>query len=137
MSPNWFGNHVAYTMAKYTMSMCALGMAEEFKGDGIGFNCLWPRTGIATAAIQFALAGDEGLRHCRTVEIMSDAAHAILTRPARTCSGNFFIDDLVLAEAGVTNFDQYRVDPSKDLMPDFFVPADTPFPPGVSMSAIA
>jgi citronellol/citronellal dehydrogenase len=111
-------------------------MAEEFKDDGIGFNCLWPRTGIATAAIQFALAGDEGLRHCRTVDIMADAAHVILTRPAKTCTGNFFIDDLVLAESGVTSFDHYRVDPSKDLMPDFFVPADTPFPPGVSMHAI-
>ena len=118
------------------MSMCALWMAEEFKHDGIGFNCLWPRTGIATAAIQFALAGDEGLRHCRTVDIMADAAHVILTRDAKSCTGNFFIDDVVLSEAGVTAFDHYRVDPSKDLMPDFFVPADTPFPPGVSMRAI-
>jgi citronellol/citronellal dehydrogenase len=133
MSPKWFGNHVAYSMAKYNMSMCALGMAEEFAGDWIGFNCLWPRTGIATAAIQFALAGDDGLRHCRTVEIMADAAHVILTRPARDCSGNFFIDDVVLAEAGVTEFDHYRVDPTRDLMPDFFVPDNTPFPPGVTM----
>lgn len=137
MSPRWFGSHVAYTMAKYGMSMCALGMAEEFRPDGIAFNALWPRTGIATAAIQFALAGEEGLKHCRTVEIMADAAHAILTRDARTCTGNFFIDDLVLAEEGVTDFDQYRVDPTKPLMPDFFVPADTPLPPGVSMEAAA
>jgi citronellol/citronellal dehydrogenase len=136
MSPKWFGTHVAYTMAKYGMSMCVLGMAEEFRDDGIGFNALWPRTGIATAAIQFALAGDEGLKHCRTVDIMADAAHAILTRDARTCTGNFFIDDLVLAEAGVTDFDQYRVDPTKDLMPDFFVPEDTPLPAGVSMKAV-
>jgi citronellol/citronellal dehydrogenase len=137
MSPHWFGNHVAYTMAKYGMSMCVLGMAEEFKSDGIGFNALWPRTGIATAAIKFALAGDEGLKHCRTVDIMADAAHVILTRDARTCSGNFFIDDVVLAEAGVTDFDLYRVDPTKSLMPDFFVPADTPVPAGVSMDAVA
>ena len=137
MSPRWFGSHVAYTMAKYGMSMCVLGMAEEFKPDGIGFNALWPRTGIATAAIQFALAGEEGLKHCRTVEIMADAAHAILTRDARSCTGNFFIDDLVLADEGVTDFDQYRVDPTKPLMPDFFVPADTPLPPGVSMEPAA
>ncbi len=137
MSPRWFGSHVAYTMAKYGMSMCVLGMAEEFRPDGVAFNALWPRTGIATAAIQFALAGEEGLRHCRTVEIMADAAHAILTRDARTCTGNFFIDDLVLAEEGVTDFDHYRVDPTKPLMPDFFVPADTPLPPGVSMEPAA
>ena len=137
MSPRWFGSHVAYTMAKYGMSMCVLGMAEEFKPDGIAFNALWPRTGIATAAIQFALAGEEGLKHCRTVEIMADAAHAILTRDARSCTGNFFIDDLVLADEGVTDFDQYRVDPTKPLMPDFFVPADTPLPPGVSMEPAA
>jgi citronellol/citronellal dehydrogenase len=137
MSAKWFGNHVAYTMAKYTMSMCALGMAEEFKGDGIGFNCLWPRTGIATAAIQFALAGDEGLRHCRTVDIMADAAYAIFNRSARTCTGNFFIDDIVLSQEGVTEFDHYRVDPTRDLMPDFFVPEDTPFPIGVSMTPSA
>jgi citronellol/citronellal dehydrogenase len=137
MSPNWFGNHVAYTMAKYTMSMCALGMAEEFRGDGIGFNCLWPRTGIATAAIQFALAGDDGLRHCRSVEIMADAAHAIFSQSARDCTGNFFIDDIVLSHAGVTDFDQYRIDPTRDLMPDFFVPANTPFPTGVTMGPVA
>ena len=83
VSPRWFGPHVAYTMAKYGMSMCVLGMAEEFKGDGIAFNALWPRTGIATAAIRFALAGDEGMRQCRTPEIMADAAHAIFDKPSR------------------------------------------------------
>jgi citronellol/citronellal dehydrogenase len=137
MAPKWFGNHVAYTMAKFGMSMCVLGMAEEFRADGIAFNALWPRTGIATAAIQFALAGEEGLKHCRTVEIMADAAHAILTRDARSCTGNFFIDDVVLSQEGVTDFDRYRVDPTKPLMPDFFVPDDTPVPPGVSMDAAA
>jgi citronellol/citronellal dehydrogenase len=137
MSPNWFGNHVAYTMAKYGMSMCVLGMAEEFKDDGIAFNALWPRTGIATAAIEFALTGEEGLRHCRTVDIMSDAAHAIFTAPSRECTGHFFIDDVLLYETGVRDFDKYRVDPTKNLMPDFFVPANTPLPPGVTLDAKA
>ncbi len=137
MSPRWFAGHVAYTMAKYGMSMCVLGMAEEFKDDGIAFNALWPRTGIATAAIEFALTGEEGLRHCRTVDIMADAAYAIFTSPSRQCTGNFFIDDVLLYERGERDFDKYRVDPTKDLMPDFFVPADTPLPPGVSMKAKA
>jgi citronellol/citronellal dehydrogenase len=137
MSPRWFAGHVAYTMAKYGMSMCVLGMAEEFKDDGIAFNALWPRTGIATAAIEFALTGEEGLRHCRTVDIMADAAYAIFNRPSRECTGNFFIDDVLLYEAGERDFDKYRVDASKPLMPDFFVPADTPVPPGVSMKAKA
>jgi citronellol/citronellal dehydrogenase len=136
MSPHWFGNHVAYTMAKYGMSMCVLGMAAEFAGEGIAFNALWPRTGIATAAIRNALAGDAGMAMCRTPEIMADAAHAILTREARSCTGQFFIDDVVLYEAGVRDFNQYRVDPSKALMPDFFVPADVPLPPGVTLDAV-
>src|SRR5678816_3922951 len=95
MKPRWFGSHVAYTMAKYGMSMCVLGMAEEFKGE-IAFNALWPRTGIATAAIRNALAGDEGMRACRTTEIMSDAAHWIFTQPAKSTTGNFYIDDVLL-----------------------------------------
>ncbi len=135
MSPRWFGGNVAYTMAKFGMSMCALGMAEEFKCDGIAFNTLWPRTGIATAAIQFALAGEDGMRACRTPEIMADAAYAIFNRPARTCTGNFFIDDILLYEAGERDFDKYRVDPTRDLMPDFFVPDYLPPPPGVSLTA--
>jgi citronellol/citronellal dehydrogenase len=118
------------------MSMCALGMAEEFKDEGIAFNCLWPRTGIATAAIQFALAGDDGMRMCRTPDIMADAAWTIFNRPATSCTGQFFIDDIVLAEAGQTDFDQYRVDPTQPLMPDFFVPDNTPLPKGVSMAAV-
>ncbi|MBX3430646.1 MAG: NAD(P)-dependent oxidoreductase [Hyphomonadaceae bacterium] len=133
MSPRWFAGHVAYTMAKYGMSMCVLGMAEEFKDDGIAFNALWPRTGVATAAIEFALTGEEGLRHCRTVDIMADAAYAIFNKPARDCTGNFFIDDVLLYESGERDFDKYRVDPTKSLMPDFFVPENTPLPPGVSM----
>jgi citronellol/citronellal dehydrogenase len=133
MSPRWFGSHVAYTMAKFGMSMCVLGMAEEFKSDGIAFNALWPRTGIATAAIQFALAGEEGLKHCRTPEIMADAAHAIFLKPSREFSGNFVIDDTFLYAEGVRDFDQYRVDPTATLMPDFFVPQDSVPPPGVKI----
>ncbi|PIB90461.1 NAD(P)-dependent oxidoreductase [Caulobacter sp. FWC2] len=133
MSPRWFGSHVAYTMAKFGMSMCVLGMAEEFKSDGIAFNALWPRTGIATAAIQFALAGDEGLKHCRTVEIMADAAHAIFCKPSREFSGNFLIDDTFLYGEGVRDFDQYKVDPAATLMPDFFVPESSAPPPGVKI----
>ncbi|MDB5432004.1 MAG: short-chain dehydrogenase/reductase [Caulobacter sp.] len=133
MKPRWFGGHVAYSMAKFGMSMCVLGMAEEFKDDAIAFNALWPRTGIATAAIKFALAGDEGLRHCRTVEIMADAAHAIFVKKASEFSGNFLIDDSFLYGEGVRDFDQYRVDPTAALMPDFFVPADSVAPPGVTI----
>jgi citronellol/citronellal dehydrogenase len=135
MSPRWFGTHVAYTMAKFGMSMCVLGMAEEFKADGIAFNALWPRTGIATAAIRFALAGDEGMRQCRTVEIMADAAHAIFVKPSREFTGNFLIDDTFLYAEGVRDFEQYRVDPTRPLMPDFFVPASDPPPPGVKIGA--
>lgn len=131
MSPRWFGGHVAYTMAKFGMSMCVLGMAKEFESDGIAFNALWPRTGIATAAIQFALTGEEGLRHCRTPEIMADAAHAIFEKPSRAFTGQFLIDDTFLYGEGVREFDKYRVDPAATLMPDFFVPEDSVPPPGV------
>ena len=137
MNPRWFQGHVAYTMAKFGMSMCVLGMAAEFKSDGIAFNALWPRTGIATAAIQFALSGEEGMRQCRKPEIMADAAYAILNRPAREFTGNFLIDDSVLYAEGVRDFDQYRVDPSRPLMPDFFVPEDNAPPPGVKLAAAA
>jgi citronellol/citronellal dehydrogenase len=133
MSPRWFGPHVAYTMAKFGMSMCVLGMAEEFRSDGVAFNALWPRTGIATAAIQFALTGEEGLRHCRTVEIMADAAHAVFLKPSREFSGNFLIDDTFLYGEGVRDFDQYKVDPAATLMPDFFVPESSEPPPGVKI----
>ena len=131
MSPKWFKGHVAYTMAKFGMSMCVLGMAEEFREDGIAFNALWPRTGIATAAIQFALAGDEGMKACRTPEIMADAAHAIFEKPSREFTGNFLIDDSFLYGEGVRDFDKYRVDPATPLMPDFFVPESSKPPPGV------
>ena len=133
MSARWFAGHTAYSMAKFGMSMCVLGMSAEFAGDGIAFNALWPRTGIATAAIKFALAGDEGLRHCRTVEIMADAAHAIFVKPARDFTGNFLIDDSFLYDEGVRDFDHYKVDPTQTLMPDFFVPDSSKPPPGVTI----
>jgi len=133
MNPRWFKNHVAYTMAKFGMSMCVLGMAEEFRDDGVAFNALWPRTGIATAAIRFALAGDEGMRACRTPAIMADAAHALFLKRARDFTGQFLIDDSFLYDEGVRDFEQYRVDPSVPLMPDFFVPESSPPPPGVTL----
>jgi citronellol/citronellal dehydrogenase len=120
MKPRWFGPHVAYTMAKYGMSMCVLGMAEELKPDGVGVNALWPRTIIATAALNLIPLADP--KKGRKPEIMADAAHAILTRDPRTCTGNFFIDDDVLRNAGVTDLDQYAVTAgNKNLLPDFFV----------------
>jgi citronellol/citronellal dehydrogenase len=137
MDARWFKGHTAYTMAKYGMSMCVLGMAAEFRDEGIAFNALWPRTGVATAAIRNALAGDEGMRRCRTPEILADAAYAVFNKKAREFTGHFLIDDTFLAENGVTNFDKYRVDPTKDLMPDFFVPDSIPVPKGVSLKAVA
>jgi len=132
LAPHWFGRHVAYSMAKYGMSLCMLGMSDEYRGQ-IAFNGLWPRTGIATAAIQFALAGDEGMRMCRTPEIMADAAYAIFSKKAAEFTGNFLIDDSFLYEEGVRDFEPYRVDPSRPLMPDFFVPESIPAPPGVKI----
>jgi citronellol/citronellal dehydrogenase len=121
MEARWFGPHVAYTMAKFGMSMCVLGMAEEFKGDGIAVNALWPRTAIATAAVQNLLGGETSMERCRKPEIMSDAAHVILTRPSREYTGHFAIDEDVLRAAGVTDLDQYANTPGGDLLPDFFV----------------
>ena len=121
MEPRWFGPHVAYTMAKYGMSMCVLGMAEEFKGTNIAVNALWPRTAIATAAVQNLLGGDDSIRGCRTPEIMADAAHVIFTRPAREFTGHFAIDEDVLKSAGVNNFDKYAVVPGAPLIQDFFI----------------
>jgi len=120
MKPVWFKNHVAYTMAKYGMSMCVLGMAEEFKRDGIAVNALWPRTVIDTAALQMipgidALAG-------RKPEILADAAYVIFTRPAAECTGNFFVDDELLASEGITDLEKYSVTPgTKDFLLDFFL----------------
>ncbi|MCA9524387.1 MAG: NAD(P)-dependent oxidoreductase [Myxococcales bacterium] len=121
LDPKWFRNHVAYTIAKYGMSMCALGMAEEFRSDGIAVNTLWPRTAIATAAVKNLMGGDAAMQRCRTAEIMADAAHAILTKNSRECTGNFFIDDEVLTAEGVTDLSTYAVNPDEPLFPDFFV----------------
>ena len=121
MEARWFGPHVAYTMAKFGMSMCVLGMAGEFREAGVAVNALWFRTTIATAAIKNLLGGEEAISRSRTPEIAADAAHAILTRPSREATGQFFIDEDVLREAGVTDFDVYAVTPGAELMPDFFI----------------
>ncbi len=120
MKAKWFKNHVAYTMAKYGMSMCVLGMSEEFKRDGIGVNALWPRTAIDTAALAMIPGVDTAA--CRTPEILSDAAYIILNRPATESTGNFYVDDEVLASEGITDFDKYAVVPgTKDFLLDFFL----------------
>lgn len=119
MNPRWFKNHVAYTMAKYGMSMCVLGHAEEFKPIGIAVNGLWPKTLITTAALQMIPGVDYG--RGRKPEIMADAAHWVLTQPAKQCTGNFFIDEDVLRKSGMMDFAHYAVDPKKQLMPDIFL----------------
>ena len=124
MAARWFGPHVAYTMAKYGMSMCVLGMAEEFRSAGIAFNALWPRTAIATAAVRNLLGGGEAVKHSRKPEIVADAAYAILCRDSRACTGNFFIDEDVLRAEGRSDFRGYQVDPDlapEALLPDFFL----------------
>ncbi len=121
MEEKWFKDHVAYTMAKFGMSMCVLGMAAEFRDQGVAVNALWPRSTIATAAVQNLLGGDELTKRSRKPEIMADAAHIILTKPSREFSGNFCIDDEVLESAGITDLTAYAIDPSMPLAPDFFV----------------
>ena len=121
MEEKWFAPHVAYTMAKFGMSMCVLGMAGEFRRQGIAVNALWPRTTIATAAVQNLLGGDELTRRSRKPEIMGDAAYIIFNRPSRDFTGNFCIDDEVLESAGITDLSEYAVDPTVELAPDFFV----------------
>jgi citronellol/citronellal dehydrogenase len=121
LSARWFAPHATYTIAKYGMSLCVLGMAEEFREPGVAVKALWPRTIIATAAVMNLLGGDAAVRHSRKPEIMADAAHAILTRPSRECTGNFFIDEEVLTAAGITNFDPYAVTPGGNLAPDLFL----------------
>ena len=134
LNPRWFTPHVAYTIAKYNMSLCVLGMAGELKAQGIAVNALWPRTTIATAAVANLLGGDKLMRASRKADILADAAHLILTKPSREFTGRFCIDDTLLWDNGQREFDHYRVDPSEDLTPDFFVPADS-LPP-VSMKAL-
>ncbi|MEY4232897.1 MAG: hypothetical protein RL144_1097 [Actinomycetota bacterium] len=120
MKPIWFKNHVAYTMAKYGMSMCVLGMAEEFKRDGIAVNALWPRTVIDTAALQMIPGIDASAG--RTPQILADAAHIILNRDSKECTGNFFVDDLLLASEGITDLEKYSVTPgTNDFLLDFFL----------------
>jgi citronellol/citronellal dehydrogenase len=120
LNPRWFRDHVAYTMAKYGMSMCVLGMAEEFRRDGIAFNALWPRTVIDTAALNM-LEGAVKPENCRTVEIMAEAAHAILRQDATRCTGNFYLDEDVLRATGVKDFDRFAVNPGAPLMKDLFL----------------
>jgi citronellol/citronellal dehydrogenase len=120
LNPAWFKDHVAYTMSKYGMSMCVLGMAEEFRPQGVAFNALWPRTVIATAAIRL-LEGFVAAENCRTPAIMADAAFEILTRDSRECTGNFFLDENVLRASGMKTFDQYQVAPGQPLMKDLFL----------------
>ena len=121
LDPKWFQNYCAYTMTKYGMSMCVLGMAEEFRKEGVGVNALWPRTTIATAAVKNILGGSGMMQQSRTPEIVADAAHWILTQKSTECTGNFFLDEDVLQGAGVSDFKKYAVDPSQPLMPDLFL----------------
>jgi len=128
----WFAPYTAYAMAKYGMSLVVLGLAGELRPKGIAVNALWPRTTIATAAVNM-LGGDRLMSMSRTPDILSDAAYRIFAKPAREFSGNFLIDDSFLASEGVTDFDRYRMDPASALSPDFFVPDDMPPPKGVDL----
>lgn len=121
MKPKWFKNNTAYTIAKYGMSMCVLGMAAEFEDKGIAVNALWPRTAIDTAAVRNILGGEAMAKQSRTTEIMGDAAVEILASPSREVTGNFFIDEDLLREKGVTDFDKYAVVPGTELVQDFFL----------------
>ncbi len=133
MKAKWFEHSTAYTMAKFGMSMCVLGLSGELRSAGVAVNALWPRTPIATAAVGNLLGGDAMMRASRTPEILADAAHVIFTKPAREFTGQFCIDDRILYDAGVRGFEPYRVDPSVPLLSDFFVPDDDVPPPGVKV----
>jgi len=135
MKEKWFASHTAYSMAKFGMSLVVLGLAGELRGKGIAVNALWPRTTIATAAIKNLLGGDAIMRMSRKPEILAEAAYRIFHKP-KSFTGQFLIDDTFLAAEGVTDFDQYRVDPSLPLQVDFFVPDDVPPPKGVSLKAM-
>ena len=126
MDPKWFSQTLAYTMSKFGMSQCILGLAEEYKREGIAANALWPHSVIATAAISNVVMGDEAFPHCRKPEILADAAAVILSKNSKEFTGNFCIDDVLLSEEGVTDFSVYRVDPKQPLWRDFFVPDNTP-----------
>jgi citronellol/citronellal dehydrogenase len=133
LRPKWFAGHLAYSLSKFGMSLCMLGLAEEYRAEGIGCNALWPRTTIATAAVEFALGGPQMMRRSRKPDIVADAAHVILNRPARECTGQFFIDDTVLYEAGVRDFAPYSVEPGSRLLGDLFIDASAPAPAGVQV----
>ncbi|MCH9808645.1 MAG: NAD(P)-dependent oxidoreductase [Alphaproteobacteria bacterium] len=138
MKPQWFSGHVAYSIAKYGMSLAVLGLADELKRDGIAVNALWPRTTIATAAIRNILGGDKLIAMSRTPDILADAAHLVFTQKAPEFTGQFLIDDTFLHEVGgVTDFESYRVDASLPLAPDFFVPEDLRPPPGVKIAPLS
>lgn len=130
MAEKWFAPHLAYTMAKFGMSLCVLGLAGELRGKGIAVNALWPRTTIATAAVRNLLGGNALMQASRTPAIMADAAHALFLKPSREVTGRFLIDDSFLAEQGVTEFSKYRVTAGVPLAPDFFVPDASEPPPG-------
>ncbi|MFM9974090.1 MAG: SDR family oxidoreductase [Beijerinckiaceae bacterium] len=134
MSEKWFSPHLAYSIAKYGMSLCVLGLAGELRGKGVAVNALWPRTTIATAAVNNLLGGDALMKASRTPEILADAAHMIFTTPSKELTGQFLIDDTFLVSRGVTDFDKYRVDPTQHLAPDFFVPSDSK--PPVNLKAL-
>jgi len=121
LNPKWYAQHVAYTMAKLGMSLCVLGMAEEYREAHIAFNCLWPKTVIATAAVRNLLGGDDMVSHARQPQIMADAAHVLLTQKSTTLRGQYLIDEDLLRRAGIQDFDKYAVDPKSELYPDFFI----------------
>ncbi len=121
LKPAWFAPHLAYSVSKFGMSLCMLGMAEEFKAQGIAVNALWPQTAIATAAVMTFLGGEVAIQRCRRPEIMADAAYLILTKSSRECTGNFFIDEALLRSAGITDFDRYAISPGTPLLPDLFI----------------
>ena len=138
MHPKWFSGHVAYSIAKYGMSLCVLGLAEELKKDGIAVNALWPRTTIATAALRNVPGGEKISKMSRTAEILADAAYLVFAQDSKRFSGKFLIDDSFLHDTGkVTDFEQYRVDKAMPLAPDFFVPADSKPPPGVTIARLS
>jgi len=136
MKEKWFAAHTAYSMAKYGMSLVVLGLAGELRPKGIAVNALWPRTVIATAAVQNLLGGDVMMRASRKPDIMADAAYTVFSRTSRELTGRFLIDDNFLAENGVTDFDQYRADPTQSLAQDFFVPAEILPPKGVNFGPV-
>jgi citronellol/citronellal dehydrogenase len=138
MHAKWFSGHVAYSIAKYGMSLCVLGLSDELKKDGVAVNALWPRSTIATAAVQNILGGDKLMRMSRSPEIVADAAYLVFNQPARTFTGHFLIDDTFLHDVGgIREFEHYRVDKSMPLAPDFFVPADSKPPPGVQIARLS